>query len=57
MLELLCRGRPSLIEPLIFRLAMRLGLITAHGSRDRVANQRSLPAPAFGAAGSGGGRR
>ena len=28
MLELLCRGQPSLIEPMIFRLAMRLGLVT-----------------------------
>ena len=28
MLELVCRGRPALIEPMVFRLAMRLGLVT-----------------------------
>lgn len=29
MLELICQGRPHLIEPMIFRLAMRSGLLTA----------------------------
>jgi hypothetical protein len=29
MLEVICRGRPPLVEPVVFRMAMRLGLATA----------------------------
>ena len=29
MLEVICKGRPPLVEPVVFRMAMRLGLATA----------------------------